>query len=95
MPMNFCYVQQFAQTRTGLSAQVIFEGTQFVSYASTFETQITFCNTHTTAVAVQWLDFGGKRVQYTSLQPSDTYTQATFKTHPWVITEVGKPDSKH
>ncbi len=35
-----------------------------------------------------WLDYDGKRVFYTRVQPFTSYVQATWITHPWVIANL-------
>ena len=53
-------------------------------------------NTHTTMKFVNrtnqevrsyWLDYNGRRVFYKAIPPNGNYTQPTFQTHPWVITD--------
>lgn len=54
-------------------------------------------NTHTTMKFVNrtnqevrsyWLDYNGRRVFYKAIPPNGNYTQPTFQTHPWVITDA-------
>jgi von Hippel-Lindau disease tumor supressor len=53
---------------------------------------ITFANHSGQSVNVYWLDFGGKRQLYKTLDAGDSYTQQTFLTHPWLITSAqGQP----
>jgi hypothetical protein len=51
-------------------------------------TFITFVNKTGMKVHVIWLDFEGKRVHYQTLEPDQQYTQQTYLTHPWLITDA-------
>lgn len=48
---------------------------------------VDFTNRSTEPVQVFWLDYGGERVLYADLMVDATYTQASFLTHPWVVTD--------
>ncbi|GAA2552189.1 hypothetical protein GCM10010435_23070 [Winogradskya consettensis] len=48
------------------------------------ETQVAFVNTTAGTVSISWLDTDGKRVEYATLKPGDTYTQQTYVGHFWV-----------
>lgn len=51
-----------------------------------------FVNRGAHTVRVHWLDFEGRRIFYSSLPPGQSYTQNTFLTHPWLVTDVsGNP----
>ena len=53
---------------------------------------ITFDNRSGEAVNIYWIDFGGKRQKYNTLEPGGSYTQQTYLTHPWLVTDArGKP----
>ncbi len=49
--------------------------------------QITFTNDAPAARDVYWINYSGQRVFYITLQPGQHYTQPTYITHPWVITD--------
>ncbi len=64
-------------------------------------TKISFKNKLKQTVKIYWLNYSGRRVFYRQLKPGDSYTQQTYVTHPWVVTDVGNgclgvyyPDSK-
>jgi hypothetical protein len=50
--------------------------------------RITFVNRSKQPVKVYWLDYHGQRVLYKKLKPSESYTQDTYMTHPWLITDL-------
>ena len=52
------------------------------------KTQITFVNRSKQGVKVYWLDYSGERVLYRKLNDSESYTQDTYMTHPWLITDL-------
>lgn len=49
-------------------------------------TSVTFVNQTDVAVRTYWLNFNGHRVYYRDIPAGESYTQQTFVTHPWVIT---------
>ncbi|WP_245669812.1 hypothetical protein [Micromonospora mirobrigensis] len=51
------------------------------------ETFVDFANARSEPVTVYWLDYGGQRQPYTSLQPGQSYRQQTYVGHPWVVTD--------
>lgn len=57
------------------------------SVHSDVEALITFHNVSGRPVKVYWLDFAGNRVLYLTLQDGDKVGQATYLTHPWVVTD--------
>jgi hypothetical protein len=62
------------------------------SLNSNTPTLITFINRSTEPVDIYWLDFGGNRQLYKTLEAGGSYTQQTFLTHPWLVTDArGKP----
>ncbi|PYL06467.1 MAG: hypothetical protein DME33_13590 [Verrucomicrobia bacterium] len=50
--------------------------------------RITFVNRSKQPLKVYWLDYNGERVLYKKLKPSESYTQDTYMTHPWLITDL-------
>jgi hypothetical protein len=46
-----------------------------------------FVNHTSHEVRSYWLDYNGRRVFYKAIAPNGNYTQPTFQTHPWVITD--------
>lgn len=51
-------------------------------------TTITFVNNSSEPVNIHWINYSGERVLYTTLAPSTSYTQGTYLTHPWVVTDA-------
>jgi hypothetical protein len=49
-------------------------------------TQVTFVNRGAVAIRTYWLNYQGRRVFYRDLAAGASYTQQTYLTHPWVIT---------
>jgi hypothetical protein len=58
------------------------------SLESVTATSIRFVNQTDITVDVYWLDLDGQRVKYATLAPGETLDQATFLTHPWVVTNT-------
>lgn len=52
-------------------------------------TKITFDNKLKQPVKIYWLNYSGNRVFYRQLKPRESYTQQTYVTHPWVVTDAG------
>lgn len=50
-------------------------------------TSMKFINHSNQEVRSYWLDYNGRRVFYKAIPPNGNYTQPTFQTHPWVITD--------
>jgi VHL beta domain len=50
-------------------------------------TNMKFVNRTNQEVRSYWLDYNGRRVFYKAIPPNGNYTQPTFQTHPWVITD--------
>jgi hypothetical protein len=50
-------------------------------------TSMKFVNRTNQEVRSYWLDYSGRRVFYKAIPPNGSYTQPTFQTHPWVITD--------
>jgi von Hippel-Lindau disease tumor supressor len=46
-----------------------------------------FVNRTNQEVRSYWLDYSGRSVFYKAIPPNGNYTQPTFQTHPWVITD--------
>jgi von Hippel-Lindau disease tumor supressor len=49
-------------------------------------TEITFVNDSPRPARTYWLNYQGQRVFYNELAPGKWYTQKTYVTHPWIIT---------
>ena len=50
-------------------------------------TTMKFLNNSNHEVRTYWLDYSGRRVFYKAIPPHGQYTQPTFQTHPWVVTD--------
>lgn len=57
------------------------------SEVSEVSLQIDFENATDDWLALEWLNFEGKRVRYADLAPRQTYRQQTYVTHPWVAVD--------
>ena len=55
-----------------------------------FHTQVRFVNDSARPLQTYWLDYQGKRVAYKVVPPHGSYTQPTYLTHPWVVTDEGR-----
>ena len=49
---------------------------------------VTFINNTGGKVQTYWLNYQGKRVHYTDLDPGQSHTQHTFVTNSWVVTNA-------
>jgi hypothetical protein len=50
---------------------------------------IKFVNELCVPVDIYWIDYSGNRVFYRRLPAGASYLQLTFRTHPWIVVEVG------
>ena len=57
------------------------------SISGTTPTKVTFINSSDRPIRTYWLNYTGKRVYYAEVLPGQRYTQETFVTHPWLITD--------
>ncbi|MBR8657470.1 hypothetical protein KDH83_29565 [Achromobacter sp. Marseille-Q0513] len=62
------------------------EGKTLRSHDAARPTQIEFINHGKEIKTIYWLNYEGRRVYYTRLQPGDSYIQKTYVSHPWVVT---------
>ena len=46
---------------------------------------ILFTNNSDTEVDILWLNYDGEEVYYNSLKPGESYEQASYCSHPWVV----------
>lgn len=51
------------------------------------KTRLKFINKRQEEVRTYWLDYNGQRVLYKAIAPGAEYTQPTYQTHPWVVTD--------
>ena len=58
------------------------------SLSGTEATKIFFNNQASERVRVYWVDYEGRRKFYSEVEPGDSYTQDTYMTHPWVVTDT-------
>jgi hypothetical protein len=61
---------------------------QFKSLSGTTRAVLQITNNTDETVKSYWLDYTGKRVFYENVAPHTSYLQATWLTHPWVITSA-------
>lgn len=57
------------------------------SITGNVHTKMKFVNNTNQEVRSYWLDYNGRRVFYKAIPPNSSYTQPTYKTHPWLITD--------
>ena len=50
-------------------------------------TTMHFVNKRDQEIRTYWLDYQGRRVFYKAIPAKGRYTQPTFQTHPWVVTD--------
>ncbi|PUE35834.1 hypothetical protein [Limnohabitans sp. Jir72] len=50
-------------------------------------TTMNFLNKRVHEVRTYWLDYQGRRVFYKAIPAKTRYTQPTYQTHPWVVTD--------
>lgn len=50
-------------------------------------TKFTFKNSSDKTLKFYWLNYQGARVHYKDVKAGASYTQSTFVTHPWIITD--------
>ncbi len=57
------------------------------SVSSTTASRVEFVNQSTTTKVIYWLSYTGERVRFATLPPLWWLNQATYLTHPWVVTD--------
>jgi hypothetical protein len=82
----FLEPSSWPSTRTELQAHDCAEISALRARDATVPTSIRFINRSSQVVRVYWLDYGGQRRLYATLQPGQDSTQGTFLTHPWLVT---------
>lgn len=55
------------------------------SEVSEVSLQMDVTNEADVPLALVWLDFEGRRVEYARLEPGASYLQQTYVTHPWIV----------
>lgn len=50
--------------------------------------KVQFKNDSKSRVKIYWLNYEGKREHYSDVAPGRSYSQDTFMTHPWVVTDT-------
>lgn len=58
------------------------------SISGKVSTKMVFRNRSRKKVKIYWLNYSGERVFYRQLNPQTGYTQSTYVTHPWVVTDA-------
>lgn len=76
------------QAQTALTALPCSEESSLMALNSNVSTSVDFENQTNETVNVYWLNFMGAPVLYYTLAPGTGYTQQTFVTHPWLITDA-------
>lgn len=49
--------------------------------------KVTFINNRSTPIKTYWVNYNHNAVHYYTLAPNAQYTQYTFGTHPWIVTD--------
>lgn len=57
------------------------------SVNGTQATRIFFNNESAERVRVYWIDYDGRRTFYSEIDAGASYTQETYMSHPWVVTD--------
>ena len=52
------------------------------------ETKVQFKNASKSKIKIYWINYDGKREFYSDVNPGKSYTQNTYMTHPWVVTDM-------
>jgi hypothetical protein len=52
------------------------------------ETKVQFKNVSKSKIKIYWINYDGKREFYSDVNPGKSYTQDTYMTHPWVVTDT-------
>lgn len=52
------------------------------------ETKVQFRNQSKSKIKIYWINYNGKREFYSDLNPGRNYTQDTYMTHPWIVTDM-------
>jgi hypothetical protein len=58
------------------------------SERSDTQTQIRIVNESPEPLKIYWLDFRGERNFHSQIDPGDSFSQNTYTTHPWLITDL-------
>lgn len=78
----------YAYAQTDLSVNSCSDEPQLISGPGVFAATIQFINSTDKTVRVYWRNYNGQRVRYSVLTPGNQYTQPTFASHVWVITDT-------
>ena len=58
------------------------------SLVASYAVNLTFKNNTKHSVNVLWINYEGAREFYRRLPPGKQYVQPTYRTHPWVVTDI-------
>ncbi len=89
-PTAFFYIMDNFQLGYGSSLPQFACGLEpsLHSINSDVAASIIFANHTAGTVSVYWIDYTGQRVLYTTVAAAQSFTQETFLTHPWVVTNA-------
>lgn len=76
-----------APTVTDAGATTCDDEKKLTSLSGERPAKITFTNDTAAPRTVSWINYSCQRVLYQILQPGQHYTQPTYITHPWVVTD--------
>jgi len=74
-------------SRPGSSLQCAAAG-QLRSIEGSSSTSINFVNQTSQSIRTYWLDYQGAPKYYRQLQPGERYSQQTYVSHPWMVTNL-------
>src|SRR5437867_3911070 len=77
-----------AYAQADLSATSCAEEQLLTSSVGRVPASIEFKNATNQTVRVYWRNYNGQRVRYNVLPPATGYTQPTYESHIWVITDI-------
>jgi hypothetical protein len=75
-------------TATNAGATTCNDENKLSSLSGERSATINFANDTAAVRQIFWINYSGQRVPYQTLQPGQQYTQPTYITHPWVITDA-------
>ncbi len=74
-------------TVTDAGATICNDEKKLISLSGERPAKITFTNDTAAVRNIFWISYSGQRLLYQTLQPGQHYTQPTFITHTWVVTD--------
>jgi hypothetical protein len=82
-PESRALLDQFQDPEQRCAAESKFKSVQGI-----LATEMKFVNRYPSAVRLYWVDYTGQRKLYATIAQGATFTQSTYLTHPWLITDL-------